>query len=259
MVTRAEVIQRAQTLWKPGTVPYSQNTIHPGTGYRQDCSGFASMCWAIPLNVKNSWGGLNTVTLVTDGWIKEIAPAELMPGDAVGICGPGSAGDAGHIVIFDRWLNDDPNNDDYWLYEQAGGRSGPVRRVLTYPYGGPWGQWKAYRLKGISDGAPPTPTPGGAVKTGYEPLGYPSKMLLGDQERGTALQQADLWGNEMLGGSPYDGAKSFRSQQLQRIEDAVMRSSVIELRAEDIQAIAALITDQVAEAVAEKIAQRMQQ
>jgi len=258
MVTRAEVIQRAQTLWKPGTVPYSQNHIHPATGYRQDCSGYVSMCWGIPLNAKGSWGGLNTVTLVTDGWMTEIAPADLKPGDAVGICGPGSAGDAGHIVIFERWANDDPNNDDYWLWEQAGGRSGPVRRVLTYPYGGPWGQWKSYRFRDIQDSAPPIP-PTPAPNPGGNPMPTPfdqikDVVLMNGPPGGTRL--GDVWG-KTLGNA--ESAKVAAQAAAQGVSELLARPTTvaIELRPEDVQAIATLVasqvTDQVAQAVADKI------
>jgi hypothetical protein len=152
-ITRRQVIARAASMWPANSVPYSQEAIHQPTGYRQDCSGFASMCWAIPPNAApGGWGGLSTVTLVTGGWIYEISPSDLRPGDAVGICGPGSAGDDGHIVIFERWASDAENESAYWMYEQAGGRKGPVHRVVEYPYGGPTGAWRAYRFRDITDG-----------------------------------------------------------------------------------------------------------
>lgn len=172
MITRAEVLHRAATLWPAGTVPYSQTQIQQPTGYRQDCSGFASMCWAIPLD-SGSYGGENTVTLVTEGWMSEIAPADLQPGDAVGICGPGSAGDSGHIVLFEKWLNDIDSDDHYWMWEQAGGQSGPVHRVVNYPYGGPTGSWKAYRFRDISDGAPVAPGKVGTMIAGMGPIQLP--------------------------------------------------------------------------------------
>lgn len=152
-ITRKQVIARAASMWPANGVPYSQDTIHQPTGYRQDCSGFVSMCWAIPPNAApGGWGGLSTVTLVTGGWMYEISPSDLRPGDAVGICGPGSAGDDGHIVLFERWASDAENESAYWMYEQAGGRKGPVHRVVEYPYGGPYGAWRAYRFRDITDG-----------------------------------------------------------------------------------------------------------
>lgn len=272
MITRAEVINKAKTLWPLGTVPYNQSAIHPGTGYRQDCSGYASMCWGIPPNENNGWGGQSTVTLVTRNYIQEIQPADLKPGDAVGICGPNTGGDAGHIVIFEKWVNDDPNDDHYWMYEQAGGQNGPIRRIVNYPYDGAQGQWKAWRLRTISEG-PSLPPPATATP-GYEPLGYPSSMLLGGQQRGVGLQTADNWGQEHFGHSPYDApgafTESYRSARLRRIEEKVtavatrLDETLIDISLEDAdiaaiaELVAARITDSIAEAVAAKIAARMQ-
>lgn len=170
MITRTEVLHRAATLWPTGTVPYSQSKIQQPTGYRQDCSGFLSMCWGIPLG-SGSWGGENTATLVTEGWMREIAPSDLRPGDAVGICGPGSAGDAGHIVLFEKWVNNDPADDHYWLWEQAGGQRGPVHRIVDYPYPSP-GTWKAYRFRDITD-TPPTGPVGSRQPVGWGPVQLP--------------------------------------------------------------------------------------
>lgn len=255
MVTRAEVIERARTLWAPGTVPYAQDRIAPN-GYRQDCSGYVSMCWGIPPSENGGWGGQSTVTLVTRGYMTEIAPSTLQPGDAVGICGPNTGGDAGHIVIFERWANDDPNNDDYWLWEQAGGRSGPVRRMLTYPYGGPWGQWKAYRFKGITDApVPPTPTPnpgGGIVPNQFD--GIKDVVLYNGPPEGTRL--GDVWGRT-LGNA--ESAKVAAQAAAQGVSELLGRPTTvaIELRPEDVAAIAELVaarvTEQVAQAVGDKI------
>lgn len=210
MITRSEVIKRAATMWKPGTVPYSQERIEPATGYRQDCSGFASMCWNLP---RGYYGGLNTVTLATGGYMHEIDPSDLKPGDAVGICGPGSAGDDGHIVIFERWANDDPDDNYYWMYEQAGGQRGPVHRMVDYPYGGSGAAWKAWRLNTITDNE------GGTVAIGdddFLPFGRAARAA----GRNIGVLVNDLWSHEMFGNPPYDaaGPKSYRQQQLDRIE-----------------------------------------
>jgi hypothetical protein len=96
VITRDEVIERAATVWPLGHVPYSQTTVR-NPGWRTDCSGYASMCLDL------AKPGLNTVTLVTEGHISEITRDQLRPGDRVGHCGEGTAGDAGHVVVFDRW------------------------------------------------------------------------------------------------------------------------------------------------------------
>lgn len=113
------------------------------------------MVWGIPLNAPGSWGGMSTVSLVTGGWMREIHPNDLRPGDAVGICGPDTGGDDGHIVLFERWASEAHDESYYWAYEQAGGQHGPVHRVINYPYGGPTGPWRAYRFRDIQDDVPP--------------------------------------------------------------------------------------------------------
>lgn len=147
-ITRDEVIARAKSRKKTW---YSQSTIT--AGYRDDCSGFVSWCLKLEADdvPGGFWGGGNTVSLVAkDGPLKEISLNDLKPGDFCGNCGPGSAGDDGHIVVFDKWRNQDPNNSDYWIYEQAGGQVGPTHRMITWPYPGE-SKWKAYRYKKIVD------------------------------------------------------------------------------------------------------------
>ena len=94
--------------------------------------------------------GANTVTLVTDGFIHEITRDELRPGDMVGNCGPGTGGDAGHVVLFDHWGQD---NTMYWAYELHGpyGLKGPEHSLIHYPYYGLDG-FKPYRYREIADG-----------------------------------------------------------------------------------------------------------
>ena len=88
VVTPSLSIVHAQT-WHG--VAYSQVDLYKG--YRKDCSGFVSMCWELPPP------GESTVTLVTHGWMYEIEWSQLLPGDAIGICGPGTEGDNGHIQL----------------------------------------------------------------------------------------------------------------------------------------------------------------
>jgi hypothetical protein len=140
-ITRSEVIQRAATIWPLGHVPYSQMTVR-NPGWRTDCSGYASMCLDL------SAPGLNTVSLVTGGYIQEITPDELLPGDLVGHCGLGTSGDAGHIVVFDHW---DQGHVTYWAYEFHGGpQLGPEHSLIHDPYHGLEG-YKPYRYKEIVD------------------------------------------------------------------------------------------------------------
>lgn len=151
-ITRSQVLHRAKTVWRQGSVPYSMDKIHQPDGYRQDCSGYVSLAWGIP---QGSWGGLNTVSLVTDGWMKPIKIDDLKPGDAVGNCGPGTAGANGHIQLFERWVNNDPNDNRYICLEQAGGDSGWQRRTHDIGRNG----YKAYRYKDVVDDPAPAPKP----------------------------------------------------------------------------------------------------
>jgi hypothetical protein len=111
------------------------------------------MCWAIPTDAAGSWGGLSTVSLVSGGWMHEIPADLLQPGDAVGRCGPGSAGNDGHIQLFVRWFNDDPRRLAV-LVPGAGrrGATGRQQRLMNWI---PW--YKAYRFRDIA--ADPAPAP----------------------------------------------------------------------------------------------------
>lgn len=143
---RSEVIARTATLWPYASVPYSQSQRWHG-GYRQDCSGFVSGLWALPTDAPGSWGGYSTVSLVSEGKIESIRPHELEPGDAIGICGPGTGGNTGHIMLFEAWYNHVPEDNRCWIWEQAGGTMGPRRRLINYPFG----MYTSWRLIGIED------------------------------------------------------------------------------------------------------------
>jgi hypothetical protein len=136
-VTRDEILAR-RALWPLGTIAYSQIDIDPATGYRKDCSGGVSMCWATPQP------GQSTVTLLPD-LMHEITPDELLPGDAIGLCGPGTGGNAGHIMLFLGWTQ-----TGLMIWEQAGGPPGPTERHIK---GIPAG-YKPYRLEGIDMPSP---------------------------------------------------------------------------------------------------------
>ena len=147
-ITRIEILHRAATQWPLNSVPYSQIGSHPdasGRRWRTDCSGFVSMC----LNLtEGAVGGRNTVGLVTDGFVHRIQKGDLRPGDLVGALGPGTAGDFGHVVLFQHWTR--PDHSAYMAYEQHGpdGFKGPTHRTIQYPYDNLAG-FEPYRYKGI--------------------------------------------------------------------------------------------------------------
>lgn len=90
-LTRAQVLERAQT-WVDEHVPYSQSSYHSNRfgRYRQDCSGYVSMCWALPTSYTTA-----TISQVSSviGW------GDLQPGDALWR----RSGGEGHIALFVGW------------------------------------------------------------------------------------------------------------------------------------------------------------
>src|SRR5688572_24370214 len=109
-ITRTRVLLRAKYGWPRCTVEFNEKIIHTPDGYKQNAPGYISMCYDIPLDAPHSWGGMNIVTLLSDGWMYEIPAHELKPGDAVGDLGAHAIGtDGGTIVIFESWLNNDPS------------------------------------------------------------------------------------------------------------------------------------------------------
>lgn len=193
-ITRSEVVRRARWSWPLGSVPYSQ-TARWRDGYRQDCSGYVDMCLGIP---PGPGGGPNTVSLVTDGWVRKIGPGELKPGDLIGRCGPGTAGDAGHVQLFTGWANTDPSDSHYDCFEQTGGGNGPHYQRHDWPTG-----YEAYRFRGIIDDAP-----GGPVT---QPLDNDMQFLIWRVEGLAHLRDAVL-------GGPEKGAPLELVRAIQRID-----------------------------------------
>ena len=100
-ITRNTVLERAQRrIDRP--VPYSQQKYY--AGYRTDCSGYVSSCWA----TGTSWN-TRTFYLVTH----PITVAELRPGDAMLKKGY-------HIRLFYGWVDD--AHTSYVAYESANGK-----------------------------------------------------------------------------------------------------------------------------------------
>jgi hypothetical protein len=134
--TRAQTLKRART-WLTANhghqVPYSQ-TKRWKDGYRQDCSGYASMALGLAAP------GPNTVALArTRSITKPIKMSQLKPGDLV----IDAIGDSRsrHVVIFEKWNNS--KHTSYTAYEQRG-RHGTDHRSLTYGLKR-GSEYKAYR------------------------------------------------------------------------------------------------------------------
>jgi hypothetical protein len=94
---------RAQR-WVTEQVPYSQTAWwNDADGiYRQDCSGYVSMAWALDQNVDFWTGNLNTVSHVIDA-------SQLLPGDILL--------STGHTVLFAGWA--DPAHTMFDYYEES--------------------------------------------------------------------------------------------------------------------------------------------
>ncbi|MBY8880316.1 C40 family peptidase [Actinacidiphila acidipaludis] len=122
-ISASEILSRAAS-WN-GT-PYSTTANKYGPGndiaYRTDCSGYVSMA----LHLSSS---LSTVTLPSV--VHSISKADLQPGDILGVLGPNTGGDAGHVLIFDGWANS--AHTQYYAWENSGD-AGVHRPTIPYPY-----------------------------------------------------------------------------------------------------------------------------
>lgn len=132
---RQQTLERA-AVWLTANngrpVPYNQNS-HWRDGYRQDCSGYASMALGLPTP------GESTVGLAGRRITRPIPMSELQPGDLV-IDALGNS-NTRHAVIFEKW-NDDAHSS-YTAYEQRG-TYGTSHRSLTYGLAA-GSEYKAYR------------------------------------------------------------------------------------------------------------------
>lgn len=164
MITRDEILARARAVPQRSD-PYSQSTIDPdggNAGYRPDCSGWVSYCWACPKSGPGTWGGYSTATFITTAWapgvpgiMYEIPRSQLQPGDAIGYCTPTSGGNGGHIAL---WLRKDGVQER--ILDHGSGW-GPVERSVTWGVSGTsWnsaGKIKAFRFRGVEAIAPGDP------------------------------------------------------------------------------------------------------
>ncbi|MFE1285445.1 peptidoglycan-binding protein [Streptomyces sp. NPDC058751] len=144
--TRAEIIGRAMT-WIDARVPYSVDDYWRD-GYRQDCSGYASMAWNLP---GNEWTGS------LDGFGVRITRDRLQPGDILLFHNPADPEKGSHVVIFGGWT--DHTHTRYVAYEQT--PPSARRQPTPYAYWTDSDHYVPYRHRGVAEGAggPPPPTP----------------------------------------------------------------------------------------------------
>lgn len=135
-IARAQIIVRAQA-WLNEHVPYSQTswkTDQNGT-YRQDCSGYVSMAWALNPKVDFWTGNLNTVSHVIDA-------SSLLPGDILL--------SSSHTVIFAGWADSAHTVFDYYEEATYGTDArfvvdAPIQKFLTNGFA-------PFRYDGVIDG-----------------------------------------------------------------------------------------------------------
>jgi hypothetical protein len=104
-ISGSTIISNAK-VWLNPCVPYSQSSYHAGADgikYRQDCSGYVSMAWAL---------GTSQTTSTLGQYSHQITKSELVAGDILLNAGE-------HTLIFDKWT--DSSKTSYYTYEQHPG------------------------------------------------------------------------------------------------------------------------------------------
>lgn len=142
-ISRSTITARGKR-WVDLRVPYGQSLFFEG--YRQDCSGFVSMCWVLSRNgtpYSPSTADLDAPTLV-----EPITKEALQPGDM--ILRPKDAPGApyGHAVLFVGWA--DPGHTRYVGYHQSSSGGGAVMATIPYPFWDATG-FSPYRYRGVGD------------------------------------------------------------------------------------------------------------
>ncbi|WP_377267763.1 hypothetical protein [Peterkaempfera sp. SMS 1(5)a] len=141
-ITRGTVMARAQS-WVDEGVPYNQQGYHTDANgtYREDCSGFVSMAWNLPVS-RTTWTLPDVATA--------ISKSAMQPGDILDYTSE-------HVILFAGWK--DKSAGTFYYYAE----SNP--RVLTNEYvgnlnastiaGWPAGDYTAYRYNNIAADAVP--------------------------------------------------------------------------------------------------------
>ncbi|MEU5163854.1 hypothetical protein AB0G74_30160 [Streptomyces sp. NPDC020875] len=142
-LTREQIIKRAQA-WVNQKVMYSQSKwrTHPTTGgpYRQDCSGFVSMAWQLPVS---------ETTYTLPGRARRIDKTDLKPGDLLN--------SAQHALLFGAWADHAKGTFTYYQ-ESRPGR--PAHQATGSIYdarlaGHPTSSYTALRYRNVVDDPAP--------------------------------------------------------------------------------------------------------
>lgn len=177
-ISRDHVMARAD-VWLTGHVPYNQSTCYgdpeyPGKSYREDCSGFVSMAWALPTSLVVSDFPRYATRL--SSW------QDMQPGDAM-ISPDGTS----HMVLFAGWTNS--QHTTFTVWHEANSSRGTVTDAS-----GSWlNGYVAYRYNQM------TSTPGiEAVVNG----GGTHMIGSGAYMDVSSAGQVYAWNSRYLGGSP---------------------------------------------------------
>jgi len=126
-VQRNSMINSAQA-WVNAKVPYNQDATYGG--YREDCSGYVSMCW------EASKPGYTTETLPQIA--HAISRADLQPGDVL-LC------TSEHVVLFGGWVD----SDNYIGYEETQPGQGTIKSSVPYPFWYNTACFQPYRFNSV--------------------------------------------------------------------------------------------------------------
>jgi len=128
-VTRRSCLDRVGAI-PPQSFQYSQTRVEPATDRRADCTGWVSYVWGTPYTGPGIYlHAYNTASFYTQHVIRQIAWADLLPGDVVGYCSPTSPGNGGHAAI---WLSGDRRPDGRFRVSDHGSGWGPKLRDVAW-------------------------------------------------------------------------------------------------------------------------------
>ena len=193
MITRDEIMRRATMApWEPETVEYDMG-VSPEFPTGADCSAYVTWCW-------NARGDFNTETLVSSGLMYEIPFDSALQGDAMGHCGPGTSGANGHIQLFDKWLNDDPNDSHYYCWQQNGVGLGPHYDLVDME-----SNYKAYRFTGVNESTESTVSTEGTEMAYTKRDNASGSVWLCDGFRRKGVPNPTAWAALQDAGIPHRG------------------------------------------------------
>lgn len=167
-ITRTQILARART-WVDAGVPYNQGGWY--RGYREDCSGFVSMAWALTQSY---------TTYTLDVVAQPIARNALQPGDILNK--RDDIGGSAHALLFAGWA--DAAHITYNAYEETPAWGGAHYTTdIPFPY---WPgtyrtvtDYQPMRLNGLANFTPAIPTGPHAPSTSIAAAG-PATIYIGD-------------------------------------------------------------------------------